>query len=290
LNANNQVLVKTSELLFLKVKQYKMAEFLSGGDVGNKIENIIRDAQEELFLVSPYIKLHSRLKDQLRNKKELHKLEVKILFGKNSGDLSKSMSQEDFYFLRDFPNIKIYYNERLHAKYYANQDVGLLSSMNLYTYSIDNNIEFGVLVEPKLFTTNIDGDSYNYFHSVCENNSELIYHSEPTYKKANFGMTKKYLKSEIVVDKLSSSFGVVNNDQNTKEGSSNSGYCIRTGKKIPFNPSMPFSGEAYKIWAKYGDENYSENFCHYSGEKSNGETTFSKPILYKNWKKARNNI
>ena len=28
------------------------------------------------------------------------------------------------------------------------------------------------------------------------------------------------------------------------------------------------------------------NFCHYSGEPSDGEITFVKPILHKNWRKA----
>ena len=30
-----------------------------------------------------------------------------------------------------------------------------------------------------------------------------------------------------------------------------------------------------------------EKFCHFSGEPSNGETSFNKPILHKNWKKAK---
>ena len=44
---------------------------------------------------------------------------------------------------------------------------------------------------------------------------------------------------------------------------------------------------AYKSWSKYGDAEYPEKFCHFSGEPSNGETTVSKPILKKNWKKAK---
>ena len=65
------------------------------------------------------------------------------------------------------------------------------------------------------------------------------------------------------------------------------GYCIRTGIAIPFNIEKPMSYEAYKSWSKYGDGDYSEKFCHFSGEPSNGDTSVNKPILKRNWKKAK---
>jgi hypothetical protein len=65
------------------------------------------------------------------------------------------------------------------------------------------------------------------------------------------------------------------------------GYCIRTGVKIAFNPSKPFAYEAYKSWEIYRNPDYQENFCHFSGEPSNGETTYAKPIMNKNWKRAK---
>ena len=47
------------------------------------------------------------------------------------------------------------------------------------------------------------------------------------------------------------------------------------------------SYEAYKSWNKYGDVDYAEKYCHFSGESSDGKTSVSKPILKKNWKKAK---
>lgn len=44
---------------------------------------------------------------------------------------------------------------------------------------------------------------------------------------------------------------------------------------------------AYKLWGKYRDPDYLEKFCHFSGESSDGKTSVSKPILKKNWKKAK---
>ena len=65
------------------------------------------------------------------------------------------------------------------------------------------------------------------------------------------------------------------------------GFCIRTGVEIPFNVEKPMNYDAFKSWSKYGDTEYAEKFCHFSGEPSNGETSVSRPILKKNWKKAK---
>jgi hypothetical protein len=64
------------------------------------------------------------------------------------------------------------------------------------------------------------------------------------------------------------------------------GYCIRTGVEIPFNVEKPLSNDAYKKWNKYGDPDYPEKYCHFTGEPSNGETSVNHPILKKNLRKA----
>lgn len=44
-----------------------------------------------------------------------------------------------------FPNIEIRYNERLHAKFYQNDSHFIMTSMNLYDYSLAKNIEVGII-------------------------------------------------------------------------------------------------------------------------------------------------
>jgi hypothetical protein len=65
------------------------------------------------------------------------------------------------------------------------------------------------------------------------------------------------------------------------------GYCIRTGVKIPFNVEKPMTYEAYKLWSKYGDPDYPEKYCHFTGDPSEGETSVTRPILKMNWKRAK---
>ena len=45
------------------------------------------------------------------------------------------------------PNIEIAHRKNLHAKFYANEDGSIMTSMNLYAYSQDVNIETGYHVD-----------------------------------------------------------------------------------------------------------------------------------------------
>ena len=65
------------------------------------------------------------------------------------------------------------------------------------------------------------------------------------------------------------------------------GYCIRTGLQIPFDSKHPMCDNAYQSWKKFNNPDYQEKYCHFSGELSNGDTSYAKPILRKNWTKAK---
>jgi hypothetical protein len=221
------------------------------------------------------------------------------------------MKQMDFDFFKEFPNIEIRYEKRLHAKYFANDFDAIITSMNLYDYSQDNNIEAGVktklsitgkLIANVTGENNLDIEAWNYFKIVVDQ-SELLFQKIPHSESRILGLGKKYKESTIEVDKLSDFFSNRIKYESKERSKSNfgtkkaaavapinamqSGFCIRTGKRIPFNPKRPMTDEAYQSWAQFKNEGYAEKYCHYSGEPSNGETTFAKPILKKNWKKAK---
>ncbi|SDR90735.1 hypothetical protein SAMN04515667_0961 [Formosa sp. Hel1_31_208] len=278
-----------------------MAKFLKGNDLNAELEKIFESAESNIILISPYIKLHDRYKSSLLTKLQNDKLEITVLFGKNEDDLSKSMKQEDFDFFKQFPNIEILFEKRLHAKYYANESKAILTSMNLYGFSQNNNIEAGILMEETLTgRSKLDDECWEYFSTVL-NQAELLFEKRPVYEKKNILSFTKYVTSEIETDKLSDFFNnksynkvfkksvQKNQIKNTKTNNDNKdiGYCIRTGIEIPFNTEKPMHYEAFKSWNKYKDPNYSEKYCHFSGELSNGETSVSKPILKKNWNKAK---
>ena len=313
-----------------------MAKFITGEHLEKAVYDIIWDAENTLLMVSPFIKLDNYFKklfDKHINNQNLHLI---IVFGKNEGSVSKSLSKTDFDYFKKFLNISIIYVPNLHAKYYGNEHKGVITSINLYDYSFKNNIEFGVYSEQTLFfnnfTSSTDNDAWGECIQIAEKN-ESVFIKRPVYEKNLLSsiLGKKYIKSDILHDitnKFYSNLGLSIKDSTLKKltdfpdeiflgsepsirptredvinihtkkeeltiqrnGIQNSkvyqtGYCIRTGKQIQFNEKQPMSEDAYQSWAKFSNKDYPEKYCHFSGETSNGETTFSRPILRKNWKK-----
>ena len=256
-----------------------MAEILDRFDVNKTLIDIIKDAESEIILISPYIKLNPILKQALEQHKSKNDFKLILVYGKNEEDNKSSLSDSDFDFFKTFKNVEIRYHKRLHAKVYANDFDTLITSMNLHTYSMNENIEIGILLKMNLlrdigsaFSSFIGNSLEDQARGFCDyviTKSELQFHKEAQKNESFFGFVKTYEASEILIDKRKS------------------GYCIRTGKAIAFNVNRPMCDEAYRSWERYKDENYREKFCHFSGEPSNGETSFSKPILRKNWSKAK---
>lgn len=97
-----------------------MPQFFTGSELNVQLEKLIANADSFLFIVSPYIKIHGRVREVLDAKSEIEKLKVQVLFGKNENDKSKSLSLEELEYLKKFPNLTVKYKEQLHAKYFAN--------------------------------------------------------------------------------------------------------------------------------------------------------------------------
>jgi hypothetical protein len=279
-----------------------MAQFITGNKLNLEIEQILKNAKETIVLISPFIKLHSRYEAELRAKLDNPNIEIIIVFGKNAEQMQKSMQYADFAFFKEFPNIEIRFEKNLHAKYYANEKTAVLTSMNLYSYSQDNNIEAGVITTNSFRTkaTNlvvgglvddVDEDAWEYFARVVKQ-AEILYEKKPEFEDKLFGLTKKYLHSKVKIDKLSEFFEKLNSKVNAKavEQRQYFGYCIRTGVQIPFNLELPFCNQSWRSWSQFRNENYQENYCHFSGEPSYGQTCYAKPILHQNWKKAAEKI
>lgn len=185
-----------------------MAKFITSNELNSEIEKLFEKATEKLILISPYVKLHHRYESSLLAKKSNDKLAITIVFGKNEDNPSKSIQAKDIDFFKQFPRIQIRYQKRLHAKYYANENSSIITSMNLYDYSQDQNIESGILMNQILIrglADNLDGQAYKWSQRVVEQ-SELIYSKEPEYEDTLLGLSKKYIKSVVKIDDLSAFF------------------------------------------------------------------------------------
>jgi len=130
-----------------------------------------------------------------------------LIYGKDELNL------EDLERIKELKNLELYFCENLHAKCYFNENLMVISSMNLHEFSQTNNREMGVQIkieeDPELFN-----DAKN----------------EGTY------IIKASIK-EISETKISDL-------EEYKEKYQGKGYCMRCKTEIEFNPQ---SGKKVKI-------------------------------------------
>ena len=274
-----------------------------------KIENIIWTAEKKLMIVSPFIKLDDHFEKIFEKLISKPNLQITIVFGKNENNFLKSFKSNDLDFFKKFPNLSILYSKDLHAKYYGNEKEGIITSINLVGYSFDNNIEFGVHYKQNILNKinkNADSDAWDTCWNIAREKSDVIFIKRPVFKKKllskeyvksvvlhDFSDTRSNLNNEIILDDFKDFLEEkdIMNEKPTRavvskeKHNDKTGYCIRTGKSIPLNIDKPFSKNAFKKWDLYRDVEYPEKYCHFSGEKSFGNTCFSFPILEKNFKK-----
>lgn len=314
-----------------------MANLIYDTQLTLEIENLIKKAESYIFFCCPYVQLHEKIKDCLKLRKSDDYLEIIIVFGKNEEDPSKSLNQDDLKFLQEFPHITIAYEKRLHAKYYCNEKAGIITSINLHTYSINNNIEVGVLFNNKNIlknltdkalnpltsiisdTEDIASEAYKYFFGVFTN-SEKIFIKKPQYESKLFGLQQRYVGSNIEVDKTTDMFklfgtkrsasfssetkktyqnttrstNIESNSGSFHQGNNynsynepqwgrnhsypQSGFCIRTGEPIPFDPTRPFTWQSFQTWNQFSNPDFKEKYCHCCGK--NWNTTKRHPLCH----------
>lgn len=176
-----------------------MSKFLSGKELEEGVYNIIWEAKKQLLIISPFIKLDDYFKKLFDKHKENPSLHIIVAFGKNENNPQKSFRKEDFEYFKDFPNISIVYVPKLHGKYYANEDRGIITSINLYDYSFKNNIEFGVMSETSFIGgDDIDKKAWETSMGVLGENM-TVFVKRPSFKKKLLLM-KDYMGSQVELD------------------------------------------------------------------------------------------
>ena len=250
-----------------------MAQFITTKQISSDLEVLIREADKTLYLVSPYLKLSKDFQELINSRNKNEKKTI-IIYGKSE------LTPEQLKFLTGLRHVYLKFHENLHAKCYINDTKLIITSLNFYEYSMINNKEIGVL-----YNTNNPEDQEIYSKAL-----EHVKFIEDNSDDKPFELTSSNAPQIVKVEKKkyeSAKQQPASRTETVKSNDKKTGYCIRTGVEIPFNVKKPLSNDAYKKWNEYGDPDYQEKFCHFSGEPSNGKTSFRKPILAKNWEKAQ---
>ncbi|ANQ84489.1 hypothetical protein dqs_1441 [Azoarcus olearius] len=116
-----------------------MAKFLNTSATNYFLEELIKNAKDRLILISPFLKLNDRMKELLADKNRL-KIDVRIVYGKSE------LQPEEINWLKELTYIRTSFCKNLHAKCYMNEELAIITSLNLYEFSQINNNEMGVLI------------------------------------------------------------------------------------------------------------------------------------------------
>jgi phosphatidylserine/phosphatidylglycerophosphate/cardiolipin synthase-like enzyme len=225
-----------------------MAKFLNTTGISYHLEQLIGNTKDRLILVSPYLQLNERIKELIKNLTALKK-DIRIIYRENK------LAPDEVNWLDQQVGVRTSYCNNLHAKCYINDQEAIITSMNLYNFSQQNNNEIGVYITKA-------GDEELFNDTLREIQRLLTISTEIRVSVQKVAPTNHATKTS-------------------------GGYCIRTGVPIPFNIEKPMSLDAYRKWEEYSNEDYPEKYCHFSGEQSNGGTSMKQPVLSKNWKKAK---
>ena len=237
-----------------------MTKFLNTSGVSYHLEELIKHTKDKLILISPYLQFNEKIKENIADLTLLKK-DVRIIYRENK------LAPDENNWLSQQSGIRTSILHNLHAKCYLNESEAIITSMNLYEFSQVNNNEMGIYISKQG-----DVELYDSIYDEAQRLLRISQEIRVTVQKLDYGSKDAAMKDAKIRE----------SHQPKPEG-----FCIRTGVKIPFDIHHPLSPDAFKSWSKYGDPDYKEKYCHFSGEQSSGETSVARPILGKNWKKAK---
>ncbi len=238
-----------------------MARFITTNAISQNLEQIILEARSNLILLSPYLKLSSKIAESLMIASNKG-VRIQLIYGKGKEKL-KAADRKALAVLR---NLQLYYFEKLHAKCYFNEETMIITSMNMHEYSARNNSEFGLLINRK--------EDTQIFNDAFRESLSILGQLSPQH----LGDLKQVEKRTIPDNSVKDLFGVTN------PVSKKQGVCIGCGDPIPKNLKRPYCLECYHDFLDDEDFNEHELYCHTCGEIS--ETTIYRPQCISCYKAA----
>ena len=217
-----------------------MAKFLNTTGVSYHLEELIKSTKDRLILISPYLQFHQRVKDHLENL-NIQKRDIRIIYRENKLQVAESN------WLESQIGIRTSLCNSLHAKCYLNENEAIVTSMNLYSFSQQNNDEMGIHV-----TKEKDPDLYNDIYDEVQRLLTISEEIRVTVKKVDKNLEKQSEKtiSEIVQTKDNSKSKLLT----TKELSQLTGLSSRKVNRWFSDKKLMYKKDDDWITTKRGKE------------------------------------
>ncbi len=244
-----------------------MAKFLNTSGITQELETIISNSGSgRLLLISPYLKFNSRIKDRLEDQARTWKTDIRIVYGKTElrRDETEWLSEND---------IRTSFREPLHAKCYMNDTHALITSMNLYDFSQQNNDEMGILVSAE--------EDPELYEDIKKEAEYILRQSE----NVRINVTRIDDSDDLPQNKPSRSEPRGEPERKQQAALPDSGFCLRCAVEIPSALDRPYCNSDYRSWARFKNKDYEEKHCHTCGAEH--ATSMAKPVCLSCFRKYR---
>ncbi|WP_045223681.1 phospholipase D family protein [Methyloterricola oryzae] len=220
-----------------------MAKFLNTSATNYFLEELIKGAKDRLFLISPFLRLNERIKELLEDKNRL-KIDVRVVYGKSE------LQPEEIKWLKELTYLRTSFCKNLHAKCYLNEEICIITSLNLYEFSQVNNNEMGVLIR-RSEDQELYKDAYEEAQRIIRISDEIRISVETVEKDAETNVeTDDSAHDKLTTSKLAQKIGVKTSE--LMERLVTSGYLeIRDGKNYITAKGKEAGGE-FRMSPKYG--------------------------------------
>jgi len=177
-----------------------MAKFLNTSATNYFLEELIKNAKDRLILISPFLKLNDRMKELLADKNRL-KIDVRIVYGKSE------LQPEEINWLKELTYIRTSFCKNLHAKCYLNEELCIITSLNLYEFSQVNNNEMGVLIR-RVDDAELYKDAYEEAQRIIRISEEVRISLERVVVEPENKPETDEKSDKLTSSKLAQKFGI----------------------------------------------------------------------------------
>jgi hypothetical protein len=241
-----------------------MPRFLNATQARGEIESILTKARQNIFMISPYIKVNDDLISRLADAGGRRK--VKILLVCRENDLRDEQRKR----VEQVPNLELLFNEKVHAKCYFNEDSMVIASLNLYDSAYGDNHEMGILL------SNSDEEDRQAFRDARDEAAFIIAEDRPKIRKVESSTRPYQAKPAQPEEKETVGTSIAKGISRLLGLDNNKGYCIRCGTRIDMDKAAPYCPDCYRVWAKYKNPAFEEQFCRACGESA--KASMDKPL------------
>jgi phosphatidylserine/phosphatidylglycerophosphate/cardiolipin synthase-like enzyme len=224
-----------------------MAKFLNTSATNYFLEELIKDAKDRLILISPFLKLNDRMKELLADKNRL-KIDVRIVYGKSE------LQPEEINWLKELTYIRTSFCKNLHAKCYMNEELCIITSLNLYEFSQINNNEMGVLIR-RTEDADLYKDAYEEAQRIIRISDEVRISLERVANEPESKSETEESSGKLTSSKVAQKLGMKTNEFTEKlvlsghlEAREGKHYLTAKGKEVGGEFRMSPKFGPYFLW------------------------------------------